>query len=144
MSRRPTAGTVLVLTLLGSLAVLATASPTSADGKGGRRPVKHAEIRGDDPKSVDAGNGKRNRTFVDIKSPTVQRGTQHTSTQNAGGATNVQSALCKNVKVCHITLQIIVRSPEKPKVKKAETTAREDGDTALAQETRPDDDDCPA
>ncbi|MEO3810654.1 hypothetical protein ABGB17_16765 [Sphaerisporangium sp. B11E5] len=156
---------MLTLTVLGCLAALAAASPANADGRDERRHAKHvkhvkhtkhsrhATTRGDDPRSITAGNGKRNRSIVEVNSPTNQRGNQHTSTENLGGITNVQSALCKNVRVCHVTLQVIVQAPKekKSKVKNTQAIARDDedddDDEAAGTVTKRDDDEeccCPA
>jgi hypothetical protein len=133
MSRAPhSAGAVVTLTVIGCLAALAAlAPPASAGGKGERRQAKHAIGRGDDPADRRIGNGHRNRNIVDVNSPTVMRGNQPTSTSNAGGVTNVQSGLCRNVRVCNITLQVIVQAP---KPKKAQSAAQDDDVTEPARE----------
>jgi hypothetical protein len=60
------------------------------------------------------GNGRRNHNISSVRSPTHNRGYQHTSNSNAGGMTHVQNALCKNAKVCKISLKVIVVTPGKP------------------------------
>jgi hypothetical protein len=60
------------------------------------------------------GNGRRNHNIFSVRSPTHNRGYQHTSNSNAGGMTHVQNALCKNAKVCKISQKVIVVTPGKP------------------------------
>jgi hypothetical protein len=60
------------------------------------------------------GNGRHNHNISSVRSPTHNRGYQHTSNSNAGGMTHVQNALCKNAKVCKISLKVIVVTPGKP------------------------------
>ncbi len=60
------------------------------------------------------GNGRHNRTTVSYRSPTHNRGYQHTSNSNAGGVSNVQNALCRGAYVCHVTQNITIVRPEKP------------------------------
>jgi hypothetical protein len=57
------------------------------------------------------GNGGRNRNIFSMESPTYNKGYQHTSTSTAGGATSIQNALCRHVKVCHITQNVILNQP---------------------------------
>ncbi|MEV7968727.1 hypothetical protein AB0O34_22490 [Sphaerisporangium sp. NPDC088356] len=83
------------------------------------------------------GNGTRNRNIFSVKSPSINRGYQHTSASTAGGATTVQNALCRHAKVCNITLQVIVIAPKKAK-KPASKKAREQ-DTTDADESGDDD-----
>jgi hypothetical protein len=52
------------------------------------------------------GNGTRNRNIFSTRSPTHNQGYQHTSTSTAGGATSVQNAMCKHVKVCNIIQKV--------------------------------------
>lgn len=126
--RRPhTSGAVLVGAVLGCLAALAASSPVSADGRCARRYAGHVKPSGDDPGEINTGNGKHNRSIADVRSPVLQRGNQHTSTENLSGVTNVQSALCRYVRVCHITLQVVL-PPSKDRHKVTitqETSARE-------------------
>jgi hypothetical protein len=49
------------------------------------------------------GNGTNNHNSFSVKSPTNNHGYQHTSSSTEGGVTSIQNAMCKNVKVCHIT-----------------------------------------
>jgi hypothetical protein len=60
------------------------------------------------------GNGHHNRNILTVRSPTHNRGYQHTSNSNAGGLNNVQNALCRHSTVCTVTQKIIIVTPEKP------------------------------
>ena len=66
------------------------------------------------------GNGRHNRNIVSVRSPTHNRGYQHTNNSNAGGTNPVQNALCRHVTVCHVTQQITVVQPERPAAPAAE------------------------
>ncbi|MGI8330297.1 hypothetical protein ACRYCC_10030 [Actinomadura scrupuli] len=60
------------------------------------------------------GNGTHNRNIYSLKSPTNNHGYQHTSTSTAGGVTNIQNAMCKNVKVCNIVQQVTPKTETTP------------------------------
>ncbi|MGH3374165.1 MAG: hypothetical protein ACRDP6_05460 [Actinoallomurus sp.] len=60
------------------------------------------------------GNGRHNRTIVSVRSPTNNRGYQHTTNSNAGGTNPVQNALCRHVTVCNVTQKITMIMPERP------------------------------
>lgn len=60
------------------------------------------------------GNGRHNRTIVSVRSPTNNRGYQHTTNSNAGGTNPVQNALCRQAAVCHVTQKITLIMPERP------------------------------
>lgn len=64
--------------------------------------------------SIDHGNGTRNRNIFSMKSPTHNRGYQHTSTSTAGGRTSVQNALCRHVTVCNIRQIVIPKKGKQP------------------------------
>jgi hypothetical protein len=64
--------------------------------------------------SIDHGNGIRNRNIFSLKSPTHNRGYQHTSTSTAGGRTSVQNALCRQVTVCNVKQLVIPRQNTRP------------------------------
>jgi hypothetical protein len=63
---------------------------------------------------IDHGNGTRNRNIFSLKSPTHNRGYQHTSTSTAGGRTSVQNALCRHVTECNIRQLVIPRQNARP------------------------------
>ena len=60
------------------------------------------------------GNGHHNRNIISVRSPTTNRGYQHTSNSNAGGSNPVQNALCRHVTVCTITQKVNIVRPERP------------------------------
>ncbi|HEY0537758.1 MAG TPA: hypothetical protein VGD53_05290 [Actinoallomurus sp.] len=49
-----------------------------------------------------------------MRSPTHNRGYQHTNNSNAGGMNPVQNALCRNVTVCTINQKVNVIQPARP------------------------------
>jgi hypothetical protein len=83
-------------------------SAASADTGPSRNPVADEDVH--------SGNGTRNHNIFSMKSPTSNRGYQHTSTSTAGGRTNVYNAICRYVRVCTMTW--------KPGRQKAEPTTR--------------------
>ncbi|GAA1256960.1 hypothetical protein GCM10009677_04040 [Sphaerisporangium rubeum] len=128
---------VFTLTTLACAAALAVASSANAAGGGKRCHAMPAAPRGDGPGEINAANGKHNRGIVETNSPVIQRGTQHTSTETLGGVTNVQSAFCRNVRICHITLQVVVPAAKKHKVTTTQEIARqEDGEPDGAAATQ--------
>lgn len=74
-----------------------TSNPASADTS--PSPASHTD-------RADNGNGHHNHNILSLRSPTYNRGYQHTSTTTAGGATNIQNAMCRNVKACTINLNV--------------------------------------
>jgi hypothetical protein len=60
------------------------------------------------------GNGHHNRNIISVRSPTHNRGYQHTNNSNAGGMNPVQNALCRNVTVCTINQKVNVIQPARP------------------------------
>jgi hypothetical protein len=60
------------------------------------------------------GNGHHNRNLITVRSPTHNRGYQHTSTGNAGGMNPVQNSLCRHVTVCTVNQKVIVVQPARP------------------------------
>jgi hypothetical protein len=73
------------------------------------------------------GNGTHNRNIYSLKSPTNNHGYQHTTTSTAGGVTNIQNAMCKNVRVCKIIQQV---------APKAETAAPNTTETVLPEKVQ--------
>jgi hypothetical protein len=57
------------------------------------------------------GNGHHNRNIISVRSPTHNRGYQHTNNSNAGGTNPVQNALCRHVTVCTITQKVSIIQP---------------------------------
>jgi hypothetical protein len=60
------------------------------------------------------GNGHHNRNIISVRSPTNNRGYQHTSNGNAGGVNPVQNALCRHVTVCTINQKVNIIQPARP------------------------------
>lgn len=60
------------------------------------------------------GNGRHNRNIFTQRSPTHNRGYQHTNNGNAGGTNPVQNALCRNVTVCNISQKVNIVRPAPP------------------------------
>jgi hypothetical protein len=60
------------------------------------------------------GNGHHNRNIISVRSPTHNRGYQHTNNSNAGGTNPVQNALCRHVTVCTITQKVNIVQPTPP------------------------------
>ncbi|GAA3838561.1 hypothetical protein GCM10022226_71040 [Sphaerisporangium flaviroseum] len=107
--------------------------PASADAdhrKTKRTPHASRTHRGGDATdpgggdSIHDGNGSKNRNIVSVRSPTNNRGYQHTSAETMGGTTSIQNALCRHAKVCNITLKVIVITPDKAKKSKAKTVKK--------------------
>ncbi|MDH2430747.1 hypothetical protein [Sphaerisporangium sp. TRM90804] len=109
------AACVLTGVCAGLLGVVASpaawADPVPASGEG---PGKGRRDDGDGIRPR-VGNGTGNHSVVSVRSPTTNHGYQHTSATTAGGATSIQNALCRHARVCNITLQVIVVSPERPR-----------------------------
>jgi hypothetical protein len=93
---------------------VAVALPASADPKpAGTNSADH------EPQ----GNGTRNRNIFSMRSPTSNRGYQHTSTSAVGGKTSVQNAMCRHVTVCTIGQDVIPRKVDRPAQHKVATAA---------------------
>jgi hypothetical protein len=60
------------------------------------------------------GNGHHNRNIISVRSPTTNRGYQHTSNSNAGGTNPVQNALCRHVTSCTIVQKVNIVQPVRP------------------------------
>ena len=60
------------------------------------------------------GNGHHNRNLFTVRSPTHNRGYQHTNNGNAGGTNPVQNGLCRQVTVCTINQKVTIIRPEPP------------------------------
>ncbi|MGW4642212.1 hypothetical protein ACWEN6_27105 [Sphaerisporangium sp. NPDC004334] len=122
---------------------------TLAHGTRGGHPRGDGD--GDDsvPAVLKAGNGTRNQSIIEVGSPTVNKGIQHTSAETLSGATGIQNALCKNAKVCNIHLKVIIINPgpagKGKKAKSADVTttdAPSDEVTACQNTTDENDGDC--
>ncbi|WP_285707237.1 hypothetical protein [Microtetraspora sp. NBRC 16547] len=99
-----------------STAFIAGMAPVPADAEAERAPT-HRRVpsigSGGGGDTVHTGNGSNNSNISSVKSPTHNRGTQHTSTSAIGGETSVQNAFCRNVKVCNLTQKVTIVVPEK-------------------------------
>ena len=60
-----------------------------------------------------SGNGRHNRNALSVRSPIRNHGYQHTNNRNAGGVNDVQSAMCRNVRVCNVTQKVTMIRPER-------------------------------
>lgn len=104
-----------VLFLVGasvSTAFIAGIAPLPAYAKAERSPADRSSGRdGGGGDENNTGNGSRNKNISAVRSPTKNRGFQHTSTSDIGGATSVQNALCRDAKVCTITQNVTVVLP---------------------------------
>ncbi|WP_329253696.1 hypothetical protein OG417_11160 [Actinoallomurus sp. NBC_01490] len=60
------------------------------------------------------GNGHHNRNVLSSRSPTNNRGYQHTNNGNAGGTNPVQNGLCRHVTSCTINQKVTIIQPERP------------------------------
>ncbi|GII89739.1 hypothetical protein Ssi03_77290 [Sphaerisporangium siamense] len=96
------------------------AGPESGHGSG-----NDADKGSGGSSTQDVGNGKMNSNMVSTKSPTTNKGMQHTSASTISGATSILNALCKHARVCNITLNVTMAPPEeaKKKVKKVRKAA---------------------
>jgi hypothetical protein len=87
------------------------------------------------------GNGAHNRNIYSLKSPTNNHGNQHTTTSTAGGVTNIQNAMCKNVKVCNIVQQVTPKAettdPNTTETVMQETLLQEKAPEPTAKEAEP-------
>jgi hypothetical protein len=78
------------------------------------------------------GNGTHNGNIFSTRSPTHNQGYQHTSTSTAGGATSIQNAMCRNVKVCNIIQKVTLpRKGETAIQNKAETFTPQNSDILM-------------
>ncbi|MBX6385057.1 MAG: hypothetical protein IRZ07_19155 [Microbispora sp.] len=80
------------------------AAADNGHGQGDRAPRAAATPQGKDPR-VRSGNK------LSVTEHTNNRGYQHTSTNTAGGSSNVQNALCRRSRVCNITQHVTVVGP---------------------------------
>jgi hypothetical protein len=78
------------------------------------------------------GNGRHNHSTFSNRSPTHNRGYQHTNNSNAGGLNNVQNALCRRSAVCHVTQQVVIVRPGNPN-----PSAPEEAGTVTSQNISP-------
>lgn len=96
--------------------LVAVSAATALAGKGMPLPVRDrrtALVRDGGSHHHD-GNGHHNRNIISVRSPTHNRGYQHTSNGNAGGSNPVQNALCRNVTSCVISQKVNIETPERP------------------------------
>ncbi|MEU9891627.1 hypothetical protein [Sphaerisporangium sp. NPDC051011] len=103
---------------------------SDSDGEGG----DDGEQKGKSGRLTKIGNGSRNNSIVSVKSPTSNKGIQHTQADSVNGSTAVLNALCRQVKVCNITLKVIMVAPEKAK--------KHTEKKSTSRDTTPDEDDC--
>ncbi|MGI5154955.1 hypothetical protein [Microbispora sp. CA-102843] len=92
-----------------STAFIAGVAPlgAAADNGHGRadRAVRNVETtQGKDPRD-------RPGDKLSVAGATRNRGYQHTSTNTAGGSSNVQNALCRRAQVCNITQHVTIAGP---------------------------------
>lgn len=81
---------------------------------------------------VHYGNGTHNNNIFDTKSPTHTRGYQNTDVSSAGGATSIQNAMCRNVKVCNIVQKVTLPGkPETATQNKADTSTPQNSDILM-------------
>jgi hypothetical protein len=95
--------------LTGNVLLSAHPTNTTRSPKAARRP---AAAR--DGNHHHDGNGRHNRNIISVRSPTHNRGYQHTSNGNAGGMNPVQNALCRQVTVCKINQKVTIVQPAAP------------------------------
>ncbi|MEU7910317.1 hypothetical protein [Microbispora bryophytorum] len=62
-------------------------------------------------RNVAQGKDPRPGTKLSVAGATRNRGYQHTSTNTAGGSSNVQNALCRRARVCNVTQHVTVVGP---------------------------------
>jgi hypothetical protein len=96
--------------LTGNVLLTANATNTSKGPRAARRPAATAR----DGSHHHDGNGHHNRNIISVRSPTHNRGYQHTNNSNAGGTNPVQNALCRHVTVCKITQRVTIVQPTPP------------------------------
>ena len=81
---------------------------------------------------VHYGNGTHNNNILSTNSPTHTQGYQNTDTSTAGGATSVQNAMCRNVKVCNIIQKVTLpRKPETATQNKVDTSTPPNSDIPM-------------
>src|SRR5258708_9041605 len=81
---------------------------------------------------VHSGNGTHNNNIFSTKSPTHTQGYQNTDASTAGGATSIQNAMCKNVKVCNIVQKVTLpRKPDTATQNKANTSTPQNSDLLM-------------
>jgi hypothetical protein len=96
--------------LTGNVLLTANTTNTSKGPRAARRPAAAAR----DGSHHHDGNGHHNRNIISVRSPTHNRGYQHTNNSNAGGTNPVQNALCRHVTVCKITQKVNIIQPAPP------------------------------
>jgi hypothetical protein len=96
--------------LTGNVLLSANTTNASKGPKAARRPTATAR----DGSHHHDGNGHHNRNIISVRSPTHNRGYQHTNNSNAGGTNPVQNALCRHVTVCKITQKVNIIQPAPP------------------------------
>lgn len=96
--------------------LVAVSAATALTGRGVPRPARArpAALVRDGGSHHHDGNGHHNRNVISVRSPTHNRGYQHTSNGNAGGANPVQNALCRDVTSCVVSQKVIIVTPERP------------------------------
>jgi hypothetical protein len=96
--------------LTGNVLLSAHTTNAAKNPKAARRPAAAAR----DGSHHHDGNGHHNRNIISVRSPTHNRGYQHTNNSNAGGTNPVQNALCRQVTVCTITQKVNIIQPPAP------------------------------
>lgn len=86
----------------------------------------------DTAEHVHYGNGTHNDNIISTGSPTHTQGYQNTDASTAGGATSIQNAMCRNVKVCNIVQKVTLpRKPETATQNKADTFTPQSSDIPI-------------
>lgn len=103
------AGFLLVGTSAATALITGVVAPLGAaadngHGRGDRAERNVVAPTGKDPRT-------RPETKLSVEGSTRNRGYQHTSTNTAGGSSNVQNALCRRARVCNITQHVTIAGP---------------------------------
>ncbi|WP_345351223.1 hypothetical protein [Actinoallomurus liliacearum] len=117
IARPPRNGRILALAVLlcGVSGVLAPAQARASQAAIGRVERMGALPRGDGHGkwvrvAMHVGNGKFNKNYTTVLSPTVNRGLQQVSNTNVSGRTNTQVAFCrKRHRICRISQRMGAR-----------------------------------
>ncbi|MBB2746648.1 UNVERIFIED_ORG: hypothetical protein FHR35_006516 [Microbispora rosea subsp. rosea] len=96
-------GTSATTALITGVAPLGAAAD-NGHGRGDRAERNVVAPTGKDPRT-------RPETKLSVEGSTRNRGYQHTSTNTAGGSSNVQNALCRRARVCNITQHVTIAGP---------------------------------
>ncbi|MBE3007712.1 hypothetical protein IL992_00645 [Microbispora sp. NEAU-D428] len=80
------------------------AAADNGHGRADRAVRNVATTQGQDPRD-------RPGDKLSVAGATRNRGYQHTSTNTAGGSSNVQNALCRRARVCNITQHVTIAGP---------------------------------